>query len=81
MPAAAYPQVRGFKDLGTQKKRRARETEPLGMEGGTGGCRPPRPGGLGGWKPPRKSGGSGGRQPPSKNIFVGAKIKNPRPNF
>ena len=40
-PAATYAQVRGFQDLGTKKKRRAREVEPLGMQGGTGGCRPP----------------------------------------
>ena len=62
-----------YQDLGTkilvprswyQDLRRAREAEPLGMQGGTGGCRP------GGWKPPRKSRGSGGRQPPSKNHFI-----------
>ena len=50
-PAATYPQVKGFQDLGTKRKRRAREAEP---QGGTGSCRPP-PGGLGGWKPPRNS--------------------------
>ena len=30
-----------YHDLGTQKKRRAREAEPLSMQGGMGGCKPP----------------------------------------
>ena len=51
-----------------QDLRKAREAEPLGMQGGTGGCKPP-------------ARGSGGLEAPSKNMFVGVKIENPRPNF
>ena len=58
-----------------QDPRRAREAEPLGMQGGTGAAGPP-PRGLGGWKPPRKSRGAGGRQPPSKNNLM-----DPEPGF
>ena len=57
-PAATYPQVRGFQDLGTKKKRRAQEAEPLGMQGGTGGLQAPCQGVWGGWKPPRNSWGA-----------------------
>ena len=67
-----YPQVRGFQDLGTKKKRRAREAEPLGMQGGTGGCRPPARG-SGGLEAPQELRGVWGRQPPSKNNFVNLK--------
>ena len=55
-PAATYPQVRGFQDLGTKKKERAREAEPLGMQGGTGGCRPPARG-SGGLEAPQEQQG------------------------
>ena len=58
-----------YQDLGTKKKRIAREAEPLAMQGGTGGCKPPARGSLG-LEAPRNSRGSGGRQPPSKNNFV-----------
>ena len=47
-------------DLGTKilvpKKRRAREAEPLGMQGGTGGCRPPAKG-SGGLEAPQEQQG------------------------
>ena len=46
-----------YQDLGTKilvpKKRRAREAEPLGMQGGTGGCRPPARG-SGGLEAPQE---------------------------
>ena len=51
------PQVRGFQDLGTKKKWRAREAKPLGMEKGHS-------------RGFRNSRGSVGRQPRSKNNFM-----------
>ena len=62
-PAATYPQVRDFQDLGTKKKRRAREAEPLGMQGGTGGCKPPARG-SGGLEAPQEQQGVWGAAAP-----------------
>ena len=61
-----------YQDLGTrilvprsryQKKRRAREAEPLGMQGGTGGCRPPARG-SGGLEAPQEQRGVWGAAAP-----------------
>ena len=62
-PAATYPQVRGFQDLGTKKKRRAREAEPLSMQGGTWCCRPPASG-SGGLEAPQEEQGVRGAAAP-----------------
>ena len=50
-------------DLGTKKKRRAREAEPLGMPGGTGGGRPPARG-SGGLEAPQEQQGVWGAAAP-----------------
>ena len=62
-PAATYPQVEGFQDLGTKKKRRAREAEPLGMQGGTGRCKLPAKG-SGGLEAPQEQQGIWGAAAP-----------------
>ena len=51
-----------------QDLRRAREAEPLGMQGGTGGCRPPARG-SGGLESPQEQQGLGGGSPPVKTIL------------
>ena len=63
-----------FQDLGTKKKRRAREAEPLGMQEGTGGCRPPVRG-SGGLEAPQEERGVWGAAAPSKKKFDGEKVK------
>ena len=52
-----------YQDLGIKKKRRAREAEPLGMQGGTGGCRPPARG-SGGLEAPQEEQGVWGAAAP-----------------
>ena len=73
-PAATYPQVRGFQDLGTpaQKKEESPRGEASRYAGGHRGLQAPRQG----LKPPRNSRGSGGRQSPSKNNLM-----DPEPGF
>ena len=67
-----------YQDLGTnilvprswyQKKRRAREAEPLGVQGCAGGCKPHarRSGGL---EAPQGQQGVWGAAAPSKNVFM-----------
>ena len=67
-----------YQDLGTrilvpafwyQDLRRAREAEPLGMQEGTGGCRPTAKGVWGAGSPPGTAGGLGGGSPPVKTIL------------
>ena len=57
------PDLTLFTPSTPQKKRRAREAEPLGMQGGTGGCRPPTRG-SGDWTPPREEQGVWGAAAP-----------------
>ena len=63
-PAATYPQVRGLVPRSWyQDLRRAREAEPLGMQGGTGGCKPPARG-SGGLEAPQEQQGVWGAAAP-----------------
>ena len=84
VPNISVPcRARPCKDLGTKilvprswyQDLRAREAEPLGMQGGTGGCRPLATG-SGGLEAPQEQQGVWGRQPSSENNFM-----DPEPEF